>query len=662
MPGLTPQALDELRDQARRRIDLAGLGLRARVVVHMGTCGAAAGARDVLAAFSEEIAKHGSGGVALMTTGCAGLCSREPMATVEIAGAPSTLYGDLTSDEARRIFREHVLGGEPVVQLAIGIGAEPPPQRAEPIPLLADLPFFKKQKLVVLRNKALIDPEIFDHAIARGGYLGLQKALTLMTPGQVIDEVSRAGLRGRGGAGFPTGRKWKACRAEPRTPKYIVGNCDEGDPGAYMDRSLLESDPHSVVEGMAIAAYAIGASQGYVYVRTEYPLAIKQLQRAIEQARDHGLLGERILGSDFSVDIEIREGSGAFVCGEETSLIHSIEGESPEPRQRPPFPVQSGAWGLPTVINNVETLANVPAIVTRGAEWFAGIGTATSKGTKIFSLVGKIRNTGLIEVPMGVTLREIIEEIGGGIPNGRRFKAVQTGGPSGGCIPESLFDAPIDYESLREAGSMMGSGGMIVMDEDTCMVDVSRFFIQFTNDESCGKCSTCRDGSEALLEILTRITEGQGRPGDVELLEELGAVVKDASMCGLGTTLPNPILSTIRYFRDEYEAHIADGRCPARACKKLIKYYIDPDKCPGCKLCLKACPNQAIRGEMKYVHVIDQAICTKCGDCLDICPPKVGAVVKLTGEEARELESLPAPVPVKEWRRRRGDTGAGRPA
>lgn len=660
MPRLTSQGLDELREEARQRTDLVRLGLRARVVVHMGTCGAAAGAGDVLAAFSDEISKHGSRDVALMTTGCAGLCSREPMATVEIDGAPSTLYGDLTSDEARRIFREHVLGGTIVAQLAIGIGAgETAPERIGAVPFLADLPFFRKQKLVVLRNKALIDPEVFDHTLARGGYLGLQKALTAMTPGQVIDEVSRAGLRGRGGAGFPTGTKWKACRAEPRTPKYIVGNCDEGDPGAYMDRSLLESDPHSVVEGMAIAAYAIGASQGYVYVRTEYPLAIKRLQKAIEQARDHGLLGERILGSGFSVDIEIREGSGAFVCGEETSLIHSIEGESPEPRQRPPFPAQSGLWGLPTVINNVETLANVAAIVTRGAEWFAGIGTATSKGTKIFSLVGKIQNTGLIEVPMGVTLREIIEEIGGGIPNGRRFKAVQTGGPSGGCIPESLFDAPIDYESLRTAGSMMGSGGMIVMDEDTCMVDVSKFFIQFTNDESCGKCSTCRDGSEALLEILTRITEGQGRPGDVELLEELGAVVKDASMCGLGTTLPNPILSTIRYFRDEYDAHIAEGRCPAKACRKLIKYYIDPDKCPGCKLCLKACPTQAIRGEMKHIHVIDQAICTKCGDCLDVCPPKVGAVVKLTGREARELESLPAPLPVAEWRRRRREAGAG---
>jgi NADP-reducing hydrogenase subunit HndC len=441
-----------------------------------------------------------------------------------------------------------------------------------------------------------------------------------------------------------------------------VGNCDEGDPGAYMDRSLLESDPHSIVEGIAIAGYAIGAARGYVYVRTEYPLAIERLRAAIEQARERGLLGHDVLGSGFSFDLEIREGSGAFVCGEETSLLRSIEGAIPEPRPRPPFPVQSGLWGQPTVINNVETLANVPAILRQGASWFSGIGTKTSAGTKIFSLVGKITRSGLIEVPMGITLREIVDEIGGGIPGGKRLKAVQTGGPSGGCIPAELADVPIDYESLGQAGSMMGSGGMIVMDEDTCVVDVAKFFLQFTNDESCGKCSACRDGSAALLEVLTRIAEGKGREGDLEFLEELGRAVKDASMCGLGRTLPNPVLSTLRYFREEYEAHLRERRCPALVCKSLIKYTIDPDLCPGCVACLKACPSEAIRGSTKHVHVIDQAKCSKCGQCLEVCPPKVAAVRKVSGREAEELVSLPEPVPVAEWRRRRAEQAKGNPS
>jgi NADH:ubiquinone oxidoreductase subunit F (NADH-binding)/predicted metal-binding protein len=508
---------------------------------------------------------------------------------------------------------------------------------------------------VVLRNKGLIDPEKIDDYFARDGYQGMGLALTSLTPEQVIDQITRSGLRGRGGAGFPTGVKWKICRAEKKTPKYLIGNCDEGDPGAYMDRSLLESDPHSLVEGMTIAAYAIGAAQGYVYVRTEYPLARQRLQKAIDDARACGLLGQNILSTGFAFDLEIREGSGAFVCGEETSLIHSIEGASPEPTQRPPFPAQSGLWGCPTIINNVETLANVPQIITRGAEWFAGIGTATSKGTKIFSLVGKINNTGLIEVPMGITLRDVVYKIGGGIPDNKQFKAVQTGGPSGGCIPSKFIDLPIDYESLKEVGSMMGSGGMIVMDEDTCMVDVSKFFIQFTNDESCGKCSACREGSEALLEVLTRISEGNGREGDVAFLEELGEAIKDASMCGLGQTLPNPVLSTIKYFKDEYVAHIAEKNCPAKVCKPLIKYYIDPDKCPGCTLCLKACPGGAVKGSNKHVHVIDQDTCTKCGECLEVCPPKVGAIIKLSGKEALYLQSLSAPVPVKEWKARRAE-------
>jgi NADP-reducing hydrogenase subunit HndC len=553
----------------------------------------------------------------------------------------------LKPEDIPYLVEEHFLKGRPVKKLMFV-----PPEKKEPVPLVSDIPFFRKQLLIVLRNKGIIDPEKIEEYIARDGYAALEKVLTYMDPESVIEEIKKSGLRGRGGAGFPTGVKWEVCRKQPKTPKFIICNCDEGDPGAYMDRSVFESDPHSVIEGMIIGGYAIGAKKGYIYVRTEYPLAIQRMKLAIQQAREYGLLGENIFGSGFNFDLEIREGSGAFVCGEETSLIHSIEGKTPEPRQRPPFPAQEGIWGCPTVINNVETWANVPVIILRGAEWFSSIGTKTSKGTKIFSLVGKINNTGLIEVPMGITLREIIYEIGGGIPKDKKFKAVQTGGPSGGCIPASLIDLPIDYESLTEAGSMMGSGGMIVMDEDTCMVDVAKFFIQFTNDESCGKCSTCREGSEAMLEVLTRITDGEGKEGDVEFLEELGGAIKDASMCGLGKTLPNPVLSTIRYFRDEYEAHIKEKRCPALVCKNLIKYYILPEKCIGCTVCMKECPVEAIRGQTKYIHVIDQAKCTKCGTCIEVCPPKVSAIIKVTGKEAEELKSLPEPIPVAEFKKR----------
>ena len=644
MPRLTLEQLRERREAASRQVHPGNGEFKGKITVHMGTCGIAAGARPVLAAVREELEKIPNSGVVLTASGCAGLCSREPMITVALPNAPAVKYGELTPEKVREIFAKHVVDGTPVMEYAIDSGSE----------------FFKKQLLVVLKNTGIIDPESMEDYLARDGYVALEKTLALLTPEKVIEATTSSGLRGRGGAGFPTGIKWKVCRGEQRTPKYIIGNCDEGDPGAYMDRSLLESDPHSVVEGIIIAGYAIGASCGFVYVRSEYPLAIQRLQGAIHQAREYGLLGENILHSGFDFDVEIREGSGAFVCGEETSLIHSIEGESPEPRQRPPFPAQVGLWGCPTVINNVETLANVPVIINRGAEWYCGIGTATSKGTKIFSLVGKINNTGLIEVPMGITLREVIHDIGGGIPDNKQFKAVQTGGPSGGCIPGSLIDLPIDYESLKEAGSIMGSGGMIVLDEDTCMVDVSKFFIQFTNDESCGKCSACREGSDAMLEVLTRISEGEGREGDVEFLEELGQAIKDASMCGLGQTLPNPVLSTLRYFKDEYVAHITDKNCPAKVCKPLIKYYIDPDKCPGCLLCLKGCPAGAVKGESKHVHVIDQAVCTKCGECLEICPPKVSAVVKLSGKAAQDLKSLSAPVPVKEWRARRAmETGTG---
>lgn len=597
---------------------------RIELMLCTGTGCVAGGALRIKEALEAELARHGlPDEVSVVPTGCNGFCGQGPLLVV----LPDQIfYGWLKTDDIPFLVQEHFLKGRPVQRLMFM-----PPEKKERIPLLGDIPFFKKQMLLVLRNKGVIDPEKIEDYIARDGYVALEKVLTTLTPFDVIEEITRSGLRGRGGAGFPTGVKWKVCRSEKKIPKYIIGNCDEGDPGAYMDRSLLESDPHSLIEGITIAAYAIGASQGFVYVRTEYPLAIQRLRGAIIQANEYGLLGERILGSNFSFNLEIREGSGAFVCGEETSLIHSIEGGSPEPRQRPPFPAQVGLWGCPTVINNVETLANVPQIISRGADWFAGIGTETSKGTKIFSLVGKINNTGLIEVPMGITLREIINDIGGGIPGGKQLKAVQTGGPSGGCIPNSHIDLPIDYESLKEVGSMMGSGGMIVMDEDTCMVDVSKFFVQFTNDESCGKCSACRDGSDALLEVLTRITEGEGREGDVEFLEELGAAVKDASMCGLGTTLPNPVLTTIRYFRDEYDAHIKEKRCPAKVCKSLTAYWIDPKLCQACLICMRECPGQSIYGEKNIIHVIDQGKCTKCGVCFDVCPPNFDAVKKLSG-------------------------------
>jgi len=647
---LDVEVLHKRREAAKQEV-CRRTGKVKDVMVCCGTGCVAGGAFRIKDALEREIEARGlRDQVRVVATGCNGFCGQGPLLVVLPEG---NFYGWLKPENAATLVEEHLQKGQPVRKFMFT-----PPDSKEPIPLMADIPFFKKQVPLVLRNKGLIDPERIEEYFAREGYLALEKVLTSRTPDQVIEEVTRSGLRGRGGAGFPTGIKWRVCRDEKRAPKYIVGNCDEGDPGAYMDRSLLESDPHSLVEGITIAAYAIGASQGFVYVRTEYPLALQRLQKAITQAREHGLLGKQILGSAFDFDVEIREGSGAFVCGEETSLLHSIEGQSPEPRQRPPFPAQVGLWGCPTVINNVETLANLPVILTKGAEWYSEIGTPSSKGTKIFSLVGKINDTGLIEVPMGITLREIVYEIGGGIPGNKQFKAVQTGGPSGGCIPSSLMDLPIDYESLKEAGSMMGSGGMIVMDENTCMVDVSKFFIQFTNDESCGKCSACRDGSEALLEVLTRITNGEGREGDVEFLEELAPAVKDASMCGLGQTLPNPVLSTVRYFRDEYVAHVVDKNCPAKVCKALIKFYIDPDKCPGCMLCLKNCPSGAIKGESKHIHVIDQTICNKCGECLEVCPPKVSAVVKLSGREARELKSLDAPIPAKEWKARKAQAKA----
>lgn len=554
--------------------------------------------------------------IQVVMTGCNGFCAVGPIMVVKPDGI---FYQNLTEKDIPYLVEEHFLKGRPVKKLMYT-----PPKEKEVIPKMMDIGFFARQTLVALKNRGLIDPEKINEYIARDGYRALAKVLKSMTPEEVIEEVKDSGLRGRGGAGFPTGRKWESRRRMKGKPKYIVCNCDEGDPGAFMDRSIVESDPHLVLEGMIIGAYAIGASEGYFYIRNEYPLAISRLEIALDQAREYGLLGENILDSGFSFDIKIKRGAGAFICGETTALIASIEGRPPEPRQRPP---RTSLWGKPVNINNVETWATVPTIIFRGADWFSKIGTEKSKGTKVFSLVGKINNTGLVEVPMGITLKEIIYDIGGGIPDGKKFKAVQTGGPSGGCIPAELIDIPVDYDRLNEIGSMMGSGGMIVMDEDTCVVDVARYFIKFTNNESCGRCSSCRDGSEALLGILNRICNGEGEERDLKLLEELGEAIKDASLCGLGKSLPNPVLSTLHYFKSEYEAHIKDKKCPAGVCKALIKYSIDKDKCTGCLVCAKKCPQNAITGNKKEPQTIDQDKCVKCNMCYEVC--KFDAVQKI---------------------------------
>lgn len=558
--------------------------------------------------------------IKVVKTGCFGLCALGPIMIVYPEGA---FYSKVTVDDVEEIVEEHLLKGRIVKRL---LYEETVHEGSDDIKSLNEVDFYKKQHRVALRNCGVINPENIDEYIAFDGYKALGKVLTEMTPEQVIETIKASGLRGRGGGGFPTGMKWDFTAKAQGDQKFVACNADEGDPGAFMDRSILEGDPHSVIEAMAIAAYAVGADQGFIYIRAEYPIAVHRLNIAIGQAREYGLLGKNIFGTDFNFDLEIRLGAGAFVCGEETALLTSIEGKRGEPRPRPPFPAVKGLWMKPTLLNNVETYANICQIILNGADWFSSIGTEKSKGTKVFALGGKINNTGLVEIPMGTTLREIIEEIGGGIPNGKKFKAAQTGGPSGGCIPASLMDTPIDYDSLIAIGSMMGSGGLIVMDEDNCMVDIAKFFLEFTVDESCGKCTPCRIGTKRLYEILDKITKGQGTMEDLDRLEELSNSIKAGSLCGLGQSAPNPVLSTLRYFRDEYEAHVKEKRCPAGVCKSLLSYTIIPEKCKGCSACSRVCPASAISGQIKSPFVIDPEKCIKCGACMDTC--KFGAIEK----------------------------------
>lgn len=624
------RTLDDLHEAAQRgKTSLQPE--RTKIMVGTATCGQAAGAGEVLEAVREEVAKLGLPHI-VAETGCIGWCSQEPLLDICMPRCPRVTFGRVKPERAREIIRSlpqinsqwalaRMRGWENMLTGTWMEYARPFDGNGDHsgVPYYQELPLFKQQLRIVMRNCGIIDPESLDECIARGGYRALWQVLRKSSPEDVIHEVTISGLRGRGGAGFPTGRKWQAVRDAEGTPKYVICNADEGDPGAYMDRGVLEGDPHSVLEGMVIGGYAMGAGEGVIYVREEYPLAVVRVREAIHQAAEAGLLGDNIFDSGFNFHVRVAKGAGAFVCGEETALIRSIEGRVGEPQQRPPYPAQHGLWGKPTCINNVETWANVPVIVWRGGQWYAEIGTQSSKGTKVFSLVGNVENTALIEVPMGITLRDVVHGLGGGIPNKRAPKAIQTGGPSGGCIPATKFDLPVDYESLTQAGSIMGSGGMIVMDDHTCMVDIAKYFLGFLEDESCGKCFTCRIGTQRLKQIVTRISEGKGKEEDLEVLEDLSWLVKQASLCGLGQTAPNPVLSTLRYFRDEYLAHIRDRKCPAKVCRELITFTIDPVHCNGCGACVQVCSGKGILGEKNKPHTIDQAKCTKCGACLEIC-------------------------------------------
>ena len=600
-----------------------------------GSACQSSGSGEVAARITSELERLGlKEEIEVRQTGCHGYCERGPIIVLH---PDETCYLQITPEDVPEVVNS--IREKSVVERLLYVD----PESGEKIEHENQIPFYKYQERLVFGANGALDPKSIEDYLAQGGYAALAKALSGMSPVEVLEEVKKSNLRGRGGGGFPTGRKWAESRKVDSDIKYVIVNADEGDPGAYMDRALLEGNPHAVLEGLILGAYAVGAREGYVYVRQEYPLAVENINLAISEAEKYGFLGDNILGSDFSFKVFVHQGAGAFVCGESTALMTALEGRVGEPRPKYIRSAIKGLWEKPSVLNNVETWANVPLIISRGADWFTRYGTENSKGTKIFSLVGKIVNTGLVEVPMGMTLRDIIYKIGGGIPGGRKFKAVQTGGPSGGCIPESLLDLPVGFDELSKAGSMMGSGGMIVMDEDTCMVDVARYFIAFLTDESCGKCVPCREGLRQMLKILTRITEGEGREGDIELLEDLAEVAKEAALCALGKSAPNPFLSTMRYFRDEYEAHINEKRCPALSCKELINFWINPDKCRGCGSCRRKCPADAILGGKKTIHVIDQAKCTKCGTCIDACPDKFAAVTKLSG--------VPVPEPLPEDQR-----------
>lgn len=611
--------LKELRDSYRQTVTMRLDDTTAEdeqyekeILVCAGTGCISSKSIEFVEALKEELAKNElTDKVNIVKTGCFGLCAQGP---IVIIYPEAVFYHHVQAKHAKKIVSEHLIKGKLVEKLLYHDS-----ESKEVINKLMDTPFYHKQKRVALRNCGRINPERIEEYIAFDGYQALATVVNEYSRDDVLSTLETSGLRGRGGAGFPTFMKWSFAKASQSDQKYVICNADEGDPGAFMDRSVLEGDPHAVIEAMAIAGYTIGANQGYIYVRAEYPIAVNRLRIAIKQAREEGVLGKHIFGSDFSFDLDLRLGAGAFVCGEETALLESIEGHRGEPRPRPPFPAVKGLFGKPTIVNNVETLANIPQIILKGPEWFAGFGTEKSKGTKVFALGGKIQNTGLVEIPMGTTLREIVEDIGGGIPNGKKFKAAQTGGPSGGCIPLDHYDVPIDYENLKKIGSMMGSGGLIVMDEDNCMVDIAKFFLEFTVEESCGKCVPCRVGTKRLLELLDKITMGKATLEDLDKMEELCHHIQENSLCGLGQTAPNPVLSTLRYFREEYEAHVIERRCPSGVCKNLIQYRILPDKCTGCRACAKGCPVSAISGEVKQVHEIDQSICTKCGLCIDTC-------------------------------------------